>query len=220
MFEKAKKWASLLGQINWLQTLSLYSRIRKPRSCSVRVLNHSIISIDKTATVLMEDRTSLEINRQDYPIHKGLKCRLQLSEHSTLHIQGHVSLLQDTTILLHPCAKLSIGDNSYLNGANIDCTQQISIGKDCAIANGVQILDNNWHKLSGGAAHQQPISIGNHVWIATNAIILPGVHIGDGCVIAAGAVVTHDVPDKCLVAGVPARVIRKDVNWTHNLLDD
>jgi acetyltransferase-like isoleucine patch superfamily enzyme len=54
---------------------------------------------------------------------------------------------------------------------------------------------------------------GNHVWIGMRAMILKGVTIGDGAVVAAGAVVTRDVPARALVGGVPARVLRNDVEW-------
>ncbi|HCJ91322.1 MAG: hypothetical protein I3I94_01775 [Acidaminococcaceae bacterium] len=55
----------------------------------------------------------------------------------------------------------------------------------------------------------KPVRIGDDVWVGGNVTILPGVTIGSNVVVAAGAVVTHDVPDNSLVAGVPARVIRK-----------
>jgi maltose O-acetyltransferase len=58
-------------------------------------------------------------------------------------------------------------------------------------------------------AQGTPVTIGNDVWIGGNCTILPGVTIGNNVVVAAGAVVTKDVPDNCLVAGVPAKVIRK-----------
>jgi acetyltransferase-like isoleucine patch superfamily enzyme len=54
-----------------------------------------------------------------------------------------------------------------------------------------------------------PVTIGDDVWIGANAIILPGVHIGQHCVIAAGAVVTKDVPDHSLVGGVPAKIMKQ-----------
>ena len=57
------------------------------------------------------------------------------------------------------------------------------------------------------------VRIGDKVWIATNAMILPGVTIGDGAIVAAGAVVTKDVPPRCMVAGVPAKVIKENVEW-------
>lgn len=54
-----------------------------------------------------------------------------------------------------------------------------------------------------------PIHIGKRVWIGANATVLPGVTIGDGAIVAAGAVVTKDVPENTVVGGVPARVMRK-----------
>ena len=60
-----------------------------------------------------------------------------------------------------------------------------------------------------GACPIRPITIGNDVWIGTRVIILPGVAIGDQAVIAAGSVVTKDVPAKAIVGGVPAKFIRE-----------
>ncbi|MNR23677.1 putative acetyltransferase [compost metagenome] len=54
---------------------------------------------------------------------------------------------------------------------------------------------------------RKPVIIGTDVWIACNAILLPGVTIGNGCVIAAGSIVTHSTPPYTIVAGVPAKVI-------------
>lgn len=54
----------------------------------------------------------------------------------------------------------------------------------------------------------QPITIGNDVWIGGNVTILPGVRIGNNVVIAAGAVVTKDIPDNCLAGGIPAKVLK------------
>ncbi len=56
--------------------------------------------------------------------------------------------------------------------------------------------------------NNQPVVIGNDVWIGANAVLLPGIHIGDGAIIAAGAVATHDVEDYAIVGGVPAKLIR------------
>ena len=56
---------------------------------------------------------------------------------------------------------------------------------------------------------EKPVYIGDDVWIGDRVIILPGVHVGDGCVIAAGSVVTKDVPRYTVVGGVPAKVIRE-----------
>ena len=58
--------------------------------------------------------------------------------------------------------------------------------------------------------YSEHVKIGKRCWIGANAIILPGITIGDNCVIAAGSVVTKDVPSNCTVAGVPARIISKE----------
>lgn len=58
-------------------------------------------------------------------------------------------------------------------------------------------------------AQGKPVTIGNDVWIGGNCTILPGVTIGNNVVVAAGAVVSHDIPDNSLVAGVPAKIIKK-----------
>lgn len=211
MLKKISKYYSILSSINWWQTLWLYLRVRKPRSASIRVMNRSCIYLANTALIDMDEQSSLEINHQDYQIEKGKICRLSIADKARLHICGNVSLLKDSTIYIHPKALLTIGKNTYLNGCIIDCSFQITIGNYCALADGVRIMDNTWHLPNS----QRGVRIGNKVWIATNAIILPGVTVGDGAIVAAGAVVTRDVPERCMVAGVPARVIKENVEWIH-----
>ena len=58
----------------------------------------------------------------------------------------------------------------------------------------------------------KPVEIGNDVWIGGNVTILPGITIGNNVVVAAGAVVTKDVPDNCVVGGVPARILKNIEN--------
>jgi acetyltransferase-like isoleucine patch superfamily enzyme len=77
------------------------------------------------------------------------------------------------------------------------------------------IRDSDNHLLDGRDRRSAPIRIGDHVWIGLRATILKGVTIGDGAVVAAGALVIHDVPPGALVGGVPARVIRENVTWQH-----
>ena len=211
MFSKIKKYIQVLSDINWWQTWQMYRRVKKPRSSSIRVLNRSNIKLASTATIVMNEDASFEINRQDY-IKTHERSTLYMGDNARLSIGGYFTMHGHSSILIHDGAELEIGNKTYLNGGSIDCSYNICIGSDCAIADGVRISDNTWHatpsSIGGGIT-----KIGSKVWIATGAIILPGITIGDGAIVAAGAVVTKDVPARCLVAGVPAKVIKENVEW-------
>jgi len=85
----------------------------------------------------------------------------------------------------------------------------VTVGDDVALANEVYVMDSDSHGVEGRPVKEEPIHIGDGTWVGARAIILPGVTIGSRCLIAAGSVVSKDVPDDTLVAGNPARVIRK-----------
>jgi acetyltransferase-like isoleucine patch superfamily enzyme len=108
-----------------------------------------------------------------------------------------------------PGARIAIGNGTYLNrNTEIVAAQSVTIGRDCKIARDVIIMDTDQHELPGSPLVAQPVHIEDQVWIGTRAIVLKGVTIGAGAVVAAGSVVTRDVPPRTMVAGVPARVIR------------
>jgi maltose O-acetyltransferase len=99
-----------------------------------------------------------------------------------------------------------IGERAHIRGGG-----EVRIGEWGQIANNVIIASGN-HIMDGGLycgnVEFADVSIGDNVWIASNAIILGGTKIGNNSVIAAGAVVTRDVPDNVVVAGVPAKIIK------------
>ena len=210
---KMRKYINILSSINWWQTWKLYRRVKKPRSSSIRVLNSSNIKLAPTAKIVMAESASLEINRQDY-LQTHERSTLYLGDNAQLKINGRFTMHGHSSIMVHKDAVLIIGNNTYLNGGSIDCSYGITIGNDCAIADGVRIMDNSWHEIDSSNKRKE-IRIGNKVWIATNAMILPGVTIGNGAIIAAGSVVTKDVPARCMVAGVPAKVVKENVDWKH-----
>jgi acetyltransferase-like isoleucine patch superfamily enzyme len=113
--------------------------------------------------------------------------------------------------------KLEIGKNTYIGEFNNirAAGGEIIIGDDCLISQYVtivasnhnikrnlKILEQGWDELKTG------IVIGNDVWIGANSVILPGVHIGNGAVIAAGSVVNKDVAPYSIVGGVPAKFLK------------
>lgn len=115
---------------------------------------------------------------------------------------------------------LSIGTNSIIgNDAFLDARRGITIGNNVNIGGHVQIFtlehdpQDSEFGIKGG-----PVVIGDRSYVATRATILPGVRIGEGAVVAAGAVVTKDVPEFTIVGGVPARTIgERSRELTYNL---
>ncbi|MBW7869304.1 MAG: acyltransferase [Brumimicrobium sp.] len=120
-----------------------------------------------------------------------------------------------TRIVVNENARLILGSGFINNYVNINCVEKIEIGYNVAISENVVIRDSDNHKIISEVANNitKPIKIGNNVWIGMNSIILKGVTIGDGAVIAAGSVVTKDVPSYTLVGGVPAKIIKENIQW-------
>lgn len=115
-------------------------------------------------------------------------------------------------ITLNEGAKLTLG-TGYMNyNSVIDCSDEIIIGENVKISENVTIRDSDNHEIIGsGKAMHAPIIIENDVWICMNVTILKGVRIGTGSIVAAGAVVTKDIPAYTLAGGVPARIIKENV---------
>lgn len=110
--------------------------------------------------------------------------------------------------------RITVGERFYANhGCVILDSGGVVAGKDCMLGPNV-VLTSVTHTLdrterATGVEYGKPIVLGDDVWVGANATILPGVTIGDGAVIGAGAVVTKDIPANSVVAGVPARIIKR-----------
>jgi acetyltransferase-like isoleucine patch superfamily enzyme len=112
-----------------------------------------------------------------------------------------------------PGAEIIIGDRTYINRrTEIMSKNSVTIGKGCAISWDVVITDTDYHEIIGTSS-TKPIVIGDEVWIGCKSTILKGVTIGNGAVVAAGSVVTKDVDPHTLVAGIPAKTIKRNVRW-------
>lgn len=136
------------------------------------------------------------------------------SSNAGYHVNMHsaVKLLAD-----RPGAVIEIGENTRIHGACLHAYNTIRIGKCCLIAANCQIMDCNGHELSfenvsariHTSSEGKGVIIEDAVWIGANVIVLPGVRIGRGSVIAAGSVVAKDVPPMVVVAGNPAKIIKE-----------
>ncbi|MBG9785411.1 hypothetical protein ABD70_14550 [Alkalihalobacillus lehensis] len=114
-------------------------------------------------------------------------------------------------------AEIKIGNNTRIHGSCIHAYEKIHIGNNCLIAANSQIIDCNRHGLHfedpirrlERITESKPVIIEDYVWIGMNSVILPGVTIGEGGAVAAGSVVTKDVPPYTLVGGNPAIIIKR-----------
>jgi len=107
-------------------------------------------------------------------------------------------------------SNLTIGEFTFIGRVEITLHEKIIIGNYVCINDGVKLLSASHDVLDSLWRHKKkPIYIGDYAWIATNAIVLPGVRIGRGAVIGAGAVVSNDVKDYSIVIGNPAQEIAK-----------
>lgn len=108
--------------------------------------------------------------------------------------------------------EINIGDYVMVSpGVRISAAESITIGDSCMIANGAYITDSDWHGIYdrvGRDQASQPVVIADNVWIGDHATILKGVTIGENSIVAAGAVVTKDIPANTIVGGNPAVKIR------------
>lgn len=121
--------------------------------------------------------------------------------HFSSTVSGNIIIGRDVARYFANCG------GCYIQGIN-----GIEIGDNTIFAPGVKMISANHDKndLSKHDEKTGPIRIGNDCWIATNAVILPGVQLGNNVVVAAGAVVTKSFPSNVVIAGVPAKIISND----------
>ena len=139
---------------------------------------------------------------------------LVMAEDSRLCVEGSFDIYSGSKIYVNKGATLKLGGGYINHNLNLSCFESITIGQGVAISENVTLRDSDDHTIASSERPvTKPIVIGDHVWIGLNATILKGVTIGSGSIIAAGAVVTKDVPENSLVGGVPAKVIKTGVSW-------
>lgn len=142
---------------------------------------------------------------------------------------GNASGVYDrAAVVVGPRGRVTVGDFSVLNGTYIICDDRVEIGNHCLLAWGVVITDNWFAERSPRAVRRaaleataadplrhipatgtpMPVVIEDNVWIGFDAVILPGVRLGRGCIVGCRSVVYEDVPPYAVVGGDPARIIR------------
>jgi acetyltransferase-like isoleucine patch superfamily enzyme len=147
--------------------------------------------------------------------HVTLRGRPSIQSAGVLTIGSHVRLVSTVaTLELVTLAdgRLEIGDDVFINyGSSIVASSHVRIGNGCLIGTHVMVMDCDFHRVEDKSwdTAGEPIVIEDRVWLGNRSMVLKGVRVGHDAVVAAGSVVTHDVEPRTLVAGVPARLVRR-----------
>jgi acetyltransferase-like isoleucine patch superfamily enzyme len=210
-----KKFRNLMlfsyGRLYSLIFFDRHVKLMGKASAKIHPATHFVMHNSK---IIVEDGTA----KIGYLTGWGLKenCGIRMTD-STLHIIGNVSLRPGFSIWAVG-ATIVIRNGTVINQqTGIVAQRRVEIGEHCHIARNVTIMDNDMHKHATGAEKPvlecKEVIIKDHVWIGINAMILKGVTIGEGAIVAPGSIVTKDVKERTLVGGIPARVIQENVVW-------
>lgn len=136
-------------------------------------------------------------------VRKSIYRRAGMTIPDTSSIHWRAEFYAPERITIGEC--VTIGDSAFLDGrSGLIIGDNVNFGSHVTIYTREHDVDSATFEETGG-----PVAVEDHVWVASHAIILPGVTIGRGAVVAAGAVVTKDVPPHMIVGGNPARTIRR-----------
>ena len=168
---------------------------------------YSLIIDGDANTVVLGAGTRLGVNLTI----RGDNNRVEIGE--DCHLHGFVNVLCSN-------ARLSVGARTTMVQGSIQLHEpgEIVFGEDCMISSQVYVALSDIHPIYDRSTGQRinpaaSVHVGNHVWAGLRCMILKGARIGDGAIIAAGAIVSGVMPAHTVVAGAPARVLRTDVEW-------
>ena len=125
-------------------------------------------------------------------------------------------------------SELKIGDGTTIVSANFYLTEpwsRILVGKDCMFAYNIDFRTGDSHSIIDKNTkrrfnYSMDITIDDHVWIGTDVKILKGVHVESGSIVGSGAVLTSSIPQNCIAAGNPAKIIKYEIEWLRERIYD
>jgi acetyltransferase-like isoleucine patch superfamily enzyme len=202
------RFSSLL-QINLLDTMQY--RFSRKVDVDLTAYRNTVIKVRPTARITGGGKLRVGLT---WPAFCHDKTLLAVWDRGSLTVTSEFFIYCGCKIVIDEGARLEVGHAHINSNSTIACFNHIKIGNHVFIGENVTIRDSDNHCiLNAPRGVSEPIIIGDHVWIGINAIILKGATIGSGSIIAAGSVVTKSIPEHVLAGGVPAKVIREDVDW-------
>lgn len=176
-----------------------------------------------TSNESIYDMRTAKYHQEDQEVPRSKDLCFQINQTLPSHTQiirqyfgklFHHQLPSTSTIMtptyIDRANKVTIGRHTFINHHLVTVALGgITIGDNVQIAPNVTLLTANHDQNDLQLLHCYPINIENNAWVGAGAKIMPGVTVGQGAIVASGAVVTKDVPDRTVVAGVPAKVIKQ-----------
>lgn len=176
----------------------------KLNNCKIKVNgNNNKIIIDRTCSF---SNTNITIN----------------SDNCEVIIDKFVRFMGPTNISIRDGGSLYVKENAGIRGVNMEIGggKSIVIGRLCMFSYGITLRNYDSHKVIDLKTHHitnnaEDIVLGNHVWICKNVTILKGVTVGDNSILGYGSIVTRDVPNNTIAAGIPAKIVKENITWDY-----
>lgn len=208
--------------MNLNQRIKRFLHTKRMHNRKLRIFRPCMSCINPRSHILIEKY--LNFNKQwdtERMVRNRMTGMLFVAKDATIEIDAF-DVYAGSRINVNEGATLKMG-SGYMNyDCAIDVFSSITIGHNVVISERVSIRDSDNHSIKSDglgvtpntSPDTLPVIIEDHVWIGMNAVILKGVTIGEGAIIAAGSVVNKDVPAHSLVGGVPAKLIKTGVSWS------
>ncbi|WP_298547722.1 acyltransferase [uncultured Aquimarina sp.] len=181
--------------------------------CEGKYTNCSIDVIGNNNTIVIKKEAELLMSRL---VFRGNDNYLEIGNNS--RVKGNFNLEGSNSEII-------IGSQTTIEYANFSATEskKIEIGEDCMFSDNISIRTSDSHSIIDNITNlrinpSKDVIIGNHVWIGSEVKILKGVTIGDESIIGLGTIVTKNVPNNSIVAGIPGKIIRENISWNRDLI--
>ncbi len=174
--------------------------------------NGAHIELEKNSKLILHDE-SMEIGLNRI---KGSKAEtlVRLRNNAVWDVKGYCGLCYGVTVEINENAKIASRYFTSNSNSAVIVNKEVTIGNDVMLGRNVVIYDSDFHSINNKNTKSEPVTIGDHVWIATNSMVLKGVHIGNGSIVSAGTIVKKDVPEQTIIGNdTKQKILSEGIEW-------